>query len=110
MVMGEPMERIAMDLTGPHPTSKSGNMYILTIMDVFTKWAEAIPIRNKEAVTVARALVDVFLSRFGMPLQILTDNGKEFENGIMRELCRLLDIDKVRTTAYKASTNDKKNG
>lgn len=99
------MERIAIDLTGPHPPSKSGHVYILTVVDLFTKWAEALPIRNKEAVTVARALMDVVFSRFGIPLQLLSDNGKEFDNQLMKEICRLLEIDKLRTTVYKASTN-----
>ena len=105
MTVGEPFERLAINLTGPHPTSCSGNVYILTVLDVFTKYAEAIPLRNKEAVTVARALVDVVLSRFGVPLQILSDNGKEFENNLMHELCDLLGINKIKTTVYKASTN-----
>ena len=104
-LVGELFERVALDLTGPHPPSRSGHKFILTVIDLFSKWAEAIPIRNKEAVTVARALMDVFVSRFGVPLQILTDNGKEFCNSVMSELCRLLGVDKVRTTAYKASTN-----
>ena len=103
--VGEPFERVAIDLTGPHPPSRSGHKFILTVIDLFSKWAEAIPIRNKEALTVARALMDVFVSRFGVPLQLLTDNGKEFCNSVMSELCRLLGVDKVRTTAYKASTN-----
>ena len=103
--VGEPFERVAMDLTGPHPASRSGHVYILTVMDLFTKWAEAIPIRNKEAVTVARALMDVVFARFGVPYQLLSDNGKEFDNHVMKELCRLLEVDKIRTTVYKASTN-----
>ena len=103
--VGEPFERIAIDLTGPHPKSRSGNMYILTMVDLFSKWAEGIPLRNKEAVTVARALFDVVICRYGFPLQILSDNGKEFESGVLRELCRLTNIDKIRTTAYKPSTN-----
>ena len=105
MVVGEPFERIAIDLTGPHTNSRSNNVYILTVLDIFTKWAEAIPLKNKEAITVARALVDVVITRFGVPLQILSDNGKEFENCIMHELCTLLEIDKIKTTVYKASTN-----
>jgi hypothetical protein len=78
--VGEPWERIAIDLTGPHPKSRSGHVYILTVVDTFTKWAEGIPLRNKEAITVARALMDVVIPRFGVPLQILSDNGKEFDN------------------------------
>jgi transposase InsO family protein len=80
-------------------------VYILTAIDLFTKYAEAVPLRNKEVVTVARALVDVIMCRVGIPAQLLSDNGKEFENNMMREICRLLEIDKLRTTAYKASTN-----
>jgi hypothetical protein len=75
------------------------------VIDIFTKWAEAIPLRNKEAISVARALLDVVISRFGVPLQILSDNGKEFDNLTLKEICRLLEIDKIRTTAYKPSTN-----
>ena len=105
MVVGEPFEKLAIDLTGPHPTSRSGNVFILTVVDVFSKFAEALPLRNKEAVTVARALVDVVITRYGVPLQILSDNGREFENNLLHEICNLLGIDKIKTTAYKASTN-----
>ena len=104
-LVGEPWERVAIDLTGPHPTSRSGHVYILTVIDLFTKWAEAIPLRNKEAVTVARALMDVVFSRFGVPLQLLSDNGKEFDNIVLKEICRLLEVDKIRTTTYQARTN-----
>ncbi len=55
--------------------------------------------------TVARALLDVFVSRFGVPLQLLTDNGKEFCNSVMSGFCRLLGVDRLLNTAYKASTN-----
>jgi len=75
------------------------------VIDVFTKWAEAIPLRNKEATTVIRAIFDVVFSSFGLPLQLLSDNGREFDNMMLRELCRLLGVDKIRTTVYKASTN-----
>jgi len=58
MVTGEPWERLGIDVTGPHPTSASGNVYILTIIDHFTKWVELFPMRNQEAPTVAKILVD----------------------------------------------------
>ena len=74
-------------------------------MDHFSKWTEAWPIRNHEAVTVARILSDQLFARFGIPLQLLSDRGTEFESQLMRELCIALGIDKLRTTAYKPSTN-----
>src|SRR5206468_6962718 len=79
--------------------------YVVTVIDLFSKWAEGIPIRNKEATTVARALCDVFIMRYGVPLQILSDRGKEFECSVLSELCLALGIDKIRTTAYKPTTN-----
>ena len=42
---------------------------------------------------------------FGTPLAIVTDRAKQLDGELMREICRLLDVDKLRTTAYKASTN-----
>ena len=102
---GAPFERLSIDLTGPHCKSTRGNVWILTCVDPYTKWAEAIPLRNKEAETVARALVEQVLMRFGTPIAMLSDRGNEVDSGIMRAVCDLLDIDKMRTTSYRPSTN-----
>ena len=61
--------------------------------------------RNHTAMTVAQALITHVLSRFGMPMQILTNQGSEFEGELFQELCKWFDIEKLRTTPYKASTN-----
>jgi len=105
MLVGEPFERISIDITGPHPRSSKGHVFLLTVMDHFSKWAEAIPLRNHTASTVARALMVNIFSRFGVPLQLLSDRGPEFEGALFQELCRWMEIDKVRTTAYRPSTN-----
>jgi len=105
IVAGAPFERLSIDLTGPHTRSRRGHIYILTCIDPFTKWAEAFPIRNKEAETVAKVLVEQVFCRFGVPIALLSDQGKEVDGNLMREICRLLDIDKLRTSPYKASTN-----
>jgi len=74
-------------------------------MDSFTKWAEAFPLRNKEAETIDKMLVEQVFSRFGTPLSVLSDQGKKVDGRIMREICRLFGIEKLRTTPYKPSTN-----
>ena len=104
LTVGAPWERIGIDLTGRHPRSRRGNYYILTYVDHFTKFAEALPIPNKEAATVCTVLVEQVFPPFGTPIQILSDRGKEFDNTLMRGLCEGLGIDKMRTTPYKAST------
>ena len=74
-------------------------------MDSFTKWAEAFPLRSKEAEPIACVMVEQLFTRFGPPLSILSDLGREVDGKIMNEVCKLSGIEKLRTTAYKPSTN-----
>jgi transposase InsO family protein len=105
MVVGEPWERLGVDITGPHPRSSTGKEYILTAVDHFTKWGEAFAIGNHKAPTVAKVLVEQIFTRFGTPMQILSDQGAEFEGKLMTELCTILEIDKIRTSPYRPQTN-----
>ena len=98
--VGAPLERIAIDIFGPLPYSRRRNRYIMVVMDYFTKWAEAYPLRNQEAETVAKVLVEQFICRFGVPLSIHTDQGTNFESRVFQSICRLLGINKTRTTPY----------
>ena len=103
--VGAPMERLGIDLTGPHPVSRKGNKYIVTVIDYFTRWTEAYPARNQEAGTVAKVLVEKIFVKFGVPLQIITDQGANFESQLFHSMCDLLKIEKIRTTAYEPQTN-----
>ena len=60
-IVGEPMEKIAIDILGPLPTTETGNKYLLMVHDCFTKWIEAYPLPNQEAETVSSALVNEFI-------------------------------------------------
>ena len=102
---GAPMERVHMDILGPFPPSESGNRYILLMIDQFTKWVEIHAIPDQTAVRTARIAVDNFFSRFGAPLQIHTDQGKNFDGHVMKALCSLYRITKTRTTPYHPSSN-----
>ena len=64
MLVGESWERVAIDITGKHPKSRIENEYMLTVMDHFSKWAEAYPLRDRKAPTVAKVLVEQFFSRW----------------------------------------------
>ena len=97
---GEPFEVVSIDITGRHPKSARGNEYIVTIIDVFSKWGEAFPLKSHHAHVVAKVLMNQFFSRFGMPRKILTDQGKEFESSLFQELCERMEIQKIRTTPY----------
>ena len=104
-LVGEPMERVMMDILGPLPITSSGNRYVLVIADWFTKWTECVAIPDIESETVARALVDNFICRFGTPLQIYSDQGRCFESKLMEELCILLGIEKTHATSMRPQAN-----
>ena len=100
-----PLEKIAIDIIGPCPKTSDGNEYIIVLCDYFTKWSEAYPVPNHTALTVADKLCTEFISRFGTPLQIHTDQGKEFESELFQELCKNLEIDKTRTAPYRPNSD-----
>ncbi|RUS71885.1 hypothetical protein EGW08_020359 [Elysia chlorotica] len=68
---------IHVDLVGPLPSSE-GCSYLFTIVDRFTRWPEAVPIHNAETITCARALLRNWISRFGVPDTITSDQGPQF--------------------------------
>jgi transposase InsO family protein len=103
--VGAPMDRLSSDILGPFPVSERSNRYILVVMDNFSKWVEAYPIPDFTAETVARTIVYEFISRFGNPLEIHTDQGRNYESGLFQEMCKMLDIHKTRTTPYHPSSN-----
>lgn len=80
--VGAPMERIALDIMRPLPMTKQGNRYILVIGDYFTKWTEAFAIPDQEAETVAKKLVHEYICRLGVPIQVHSDQGRNFESAL----------------------------
>ena len=86
------MDRVAQDIMGPLPRSERGNRYLLIL--------QAYPIPNHEATSIARKVVEYFICRFGVPLAIHTDQGRQFKSALFQEMCHLLDIGKTRTTTF----------
>jgi len=104
-ISGYPMDRVALDVIGPLPRTKSGNRFILVIGDHFTRWMEAFPLPDQQAERVAGKLVHEFMSRFGIPLEIHTDQGRNFESSLFKEICRLFEVKKTRSTPYRPCSN-----
>ena len=94
------MQMVATDILGPFPVSESGNSYILVATNYFTRWAEAYPIPDQEAATVATKLTEEMFLRFPVPDQLHSDQGRQFESRLLAEVCKVLQIQKSRTTAY----------
>lgn len=82
-----------------------GFRYCLTCVDRYTRWPEAFPMRDQEAATVARVFYDGWISRFGVPLRVTTDQGRQFQGHLFKELAKLTGITHWRTTAYHPAAN-----
>ena len=99
-----PLELLCMDFLSLEP-DKSGTKDILVITDHFTKFAVAIPTSNQKARTVAKCLWENFMVHYGMPEKLHSDQGPDFESRLIKELCQVAGIQKVRTTPYHPRGN-----
>ena len=103
--MGSSLQLVAVDILSPFLESENGNSYILVIGNYFTRWMEAYPIPNQEAVTVAQVLIQEFFFRFSPPEQLHSDQRKQFESELVAEVCKLLGILKTRATPYQPQSD-----
>ena len=103
-VVDEPFSRMAMDIVGPLPQSRSGKCYVLVLCDYATRYPEAVPLRNIDAETIAEELVLIF-ARVGIPQEILTDQGSNFQSQLLQEVHRLLQVRAIRTSPYHPQTD-----
>lgn len=97
-------ERISLDIMGPLPVDKNSNKYILTLQCDLSKFVEAYPLQSKDAESVARVFVSNFILRYGVPKEIITDRGTEFMSNVMIEICKILHIERLNSTAYHHET------
>lgn len=88
------------NVVGPFPTSKNGYKYLLTFIDKFTRYAEAVPLKTLMAEETAQTFVREIVLRHGAPKRLLTDRGTNFTSDLFKATGKLLGIKKVQTTAF----------
>ena len=95
---------VHVDLAGPLPTSR-GHTHLLTVIDRFTRWPEAIPIAQTNTASIARAFALHWITRFGVPSDITSDRGPQFISEIWRALWESLGTQLHHTMAYHPQAN-----
>ena len=94
-----PFSRLAFDVVGPLPRTRSGFKCVLICKCYASKYPEAILLKRVDAQSVAKGIVEVY-SRTGLPTEILTDQGTVFMSALHKQLCDILEIKHIRTSAY----------
>ncbi|GBO08309.1 Transposon Tf2-11 polyprotein [Araneus ventricosus] len=95
---------IHIDIVGPLPPSE-GQIYLLTIIDRFSRWPETIPIPDMRAKTICRAIFHTWISRFGCPSVVTSDQGYQLRSSMFVEFIRMLGTQKIKTTPYHPISN-----
>lgn len=104
LTASRPLEVVAIDFTLLEKSS-SGHENVLVMSDVFTKYSIAVPTKDQTASTVARILQSEWFNKLGIPSRIHSDQGKSFENKIVKALCKLYETKKTKTTPYHPQGN-----
>jgi transposase InsO family protein len=105
MQTGAPFDRLTTDFLGPFPETPRGNKHILVVTDTFTKWVEIFATTDQSAKTTARIILNEVIARYGCPYDLLSDQGRNYESSIFTELCKLLEIRKLRTSVANPQCN-----
>ena len=98
-----PLDCLQVDIVGPFPRSKKGNKYWVTLIDRYTRCLELVPVADRTAKLVAKAIYEHWTTRYGNPLVLMADN--EFRSHVIEELCFLSGTRKIHSAPYKPSTN-----
>ena len=104
LLASRPLEILAIDFLKLDKSS-DGREDVLTLTDVFSKFAKAIPTRNQKAITVAKVLVQDWFANFGVPRRLHSDQGSHFEAAVISELCKMYGIERSSTAPYSPNQN-----
>lgn len=106
MVLQEPTyERVVIDLVGPLPQTHNRNLYVLSIVDCYSRYLVAIPLRNKQAETVATKFYDHIIAVFGSVKYLQSDRGGEICSDIMTQSTKMYGITQTKSSGYHSHSS-----
>ena len=105
----EPMDLVHVDLVGMEVTVETKKKLVvqkvLVVTDHFSRFIQAYKVKDKRAITIAKCLYDNYFRHYGFPHHLLSDQGTEFCNTILNEMCIYLNIKKLCMLPYHPQTN-----
>ena len=104
ILVSQPLELVHLDYLTLEP-SKGNIENVLVITDHFTRYALAYASKTQTAQATARILWDNFICHYGFPEQFISDQGRNFESDLIKELCKIAGVKKLHTTPYHPQSN-----
>ena len=98
-------DRWHIDILGPLAPSSEGHKYILVVVDSYTRWPEAFPLKNQTATEIGKVLYREIFSRYGAPRALLSDRGQNFMSKLVTAICQLFQVTRLHTSSYHPATN-----
>lgn len=105
MPVTKPFKRIHMDILGPVTQTSKGHKYILLVVDSFSKWPEAFPLKTQDSKEIAKVLFREIFARYGAPRTLITDRGQNFMSKLVTAVCELFQVTRHYTSSYHPQTN-----
>jgi transposase InsO family protein len=103
LIANKPLQILAIDFTALEPAH--GNENVLVMTDIFTRFTRAVPIKDQKAETVANALLNEWFYVYGVPERLHSDQDRNCESDVIRQLCKLFQIAISWTTPYHPEGN-----
>lgn len=100
-----PFQKIDMDVAGPLPRSTDGYRYLLVIIDSFSKFCVLVPLKEISSATISKAIFEKWISVFGCPFQIHSDNATYFSSDFMKQICQSFNIHQTFSSPYHPQGN-----
>ena len=100
-----PFHTIHVDHSGPWPKTESGNLYILSIVDPYSRWPISVPVSNRKASNVVRALLEYVVANYASPEILVSDGAPEFIGKTVAGFCRIFQIQHRVNPPYSPSLN-----
>lgn len=105
VVVSQPFARVAVDVVGPYPVSSSGMKYVVVFIDLLTRFPIASALHDVTGKSIADAFITDVVAQHGVPTEIVSDQGKNLVDGVLRELTDRLGIDRIMTSIYHPQSN-----